>query len=316
MQTHNRPDEPQRDRIDVPSQRILDHLRQGGLPKYSGWQIIQPGSDPFSPDLSAYYAPRQLYAVAGRVDSDDFLCLEEGRRELVVIHHYSAPGFNEGATFKDIEDWLEHEVHPDATRRANVLRGGLDQVLDALMTSDRYQQNLDWGKPRRGHPEGTLRAHLADLEENLGHISHLLDPVEERMMRVLIHSHDTFKKNAEPRVPIDHPKSHATLAAGALRSLQAPLGLPTMAQNHDLLYSLYRSERVRGAFNERRMADLIGSISNIDMFVIFTEIDTLVPGKSSEPVTWSIERLEERGVQFAPRVHVARAILESARGLG
>jgi hypothetical protein len=31
----------------------------------------------------------------------------------------------------------------------------------------RFQKNLDWGEARSGHPEGTGRAHIAEIEPNL-----------------------------------------------------------------------------------------------------------------------------------------------------
>ena len=43
-----------------------------------------------------------------------------------------------------------------------------ESVLDRIRADERYQRNLDWGRPRKGHPEGTVRRHIAELEHNLG----------------------------------------------------------------------------------------------------------------------------------------------------
>ena len=37
-------------------------------------------------------------------------------------------------------------------------------ICEAILADPCYQGNLDWGKARHGHPEGTVRAHIADLE--------------------------------------------------------------------------------------------------------------------------------------------------------
>ena len=40
-------------------------------------------------------------------------------------------------------------------------------VFQSIIADPDYQKNLDWGKPRGGHPEGTVRAHIEELEQNL-----------------------------------------------------------------------------------------------------------------------------------------------------
>jgi hypothetical protein len=40
-------------------------------------------------------------------------------------------------------------------------------AFDAIVADPRYQKNLDWGKARPGHPEGTVRKHIAEIEQNL-----------------------------------------------------------------------------------------------------------------------------------------------------
>jgi hypothetical protein len=41
------------------------------------------------------------------------------------------------------------------------------QIFAAVIADPEYQKNLDWGQSRPGHPEGTVRAHIAELEQNL-----------------------------------------------------------------------------------------------------------------------------------------------------
>src|SRR4051812_5021505 len=89
-------------------------------------------------------------------------------------------------------------------------------LLDQIQADERYQANLDWGQPRSGHPEGTVRAHLLELEENLATLRRRLRADEVDSLRVLIHVHDTFKPDALAGVPITHPRSHASLARSFL----------------------------------------------------------------------------------------------------
>lgn len=41
------------------------------------------------------------------------------------------------------------------------------RALEAVTTDPRDLGNLDWGEARPGHPEGTVRAHIAEIEPNL-----------------------------------------------------------------------------------------------------------------------------------------------------
>jgi hypothetical protein len=86
------------------------------------------------------------------------------------------------------------------------------EMLDSIMRDPRYQRNLDWGKARSGHPEGKVRAHIAELERNLEALRHKLAETDYWRLRVLIHTHDTFKAEAQPGAPITSPNSHASLA--------------------------------------------------------------------------------------------------------
>jgi len=77
----------------------------------------------------------------------------------------------------------------------------------------RYQCGVQWGKPRRGHPEATIQAHIQELESNLAVLEPKLSELETEKLRLLIHTHDTFKFDAQPGVSVTHPKNHATLAS-------------------------------------------------------------------------------------------------------
>ena len=77
-------------------------------------------------------------------------------------------------------------------------------------------RNLDWGEVRSGHPEGTIRAHIAEVDCNLESLRHKLSETDYWRLRVIIHTHDTFKAEAQPGVPITAPHSHASLARAFL----------------------------------------------------------------------------------------------------
>lgn len=167
------------------------------------------------------------------------------------------------------------------------------QLLIEIQSDPRYLENLDWGKPRSGHPEGTLRAHLEELDANLRRLSPQLVPDEIARLRVLIHTHDTFKPQASAGVGITHPSSHASLARAFLAEFCADVDLLEMIQYHDEPYALWQRGR-RGPHDEERLVRLVRRIRDWDLFVAFLIIDGCTKGKSREPLAWFLTVLDGR----------------------
>src|SRR3954465_12928260 len=82
-------------------------------------------------------------------------------------------------------------------------------VFHAITRDKRYQRNLEWGEVRPGHPEGTIRAHIAELDGNLEQLRAKVSEADYWRLKVLIHTHDTFKGEAQPGAPIMSADSHA-----------------------------------------------------------------------------------------------------------
>ena len=60
------------------------------------------------------------------------------------------------------------------------------EIFAAITSDPRYQRNLDWGKVRPGHPEGTIRAHIAELEHNLERLCEKLSETDCWRLKVLL----------------------------------------------------------------------------------------------------------------------------------
>ena len=86
------------------------------------------------------------------------------------------------------------------------------KTFQHVVSDTRYLANLDWGKARKGHLEGTVRAHIAEIELNLERLRPKLSDEDYWKLKLLIHTHDSFKAEAQPGVPISDPRSHASLA--------------------------------------------------------------------------------------------------------
>lgn len=167
-------------------------------------------------------------------------------------------------------------------------------ILRRIQADERYQTNLSWGRARPGHPEGSIAAHIAELEDNLSTLRPELSEQECDRLRLLIHVHDTFKPDAQAGVAIVHPNSHASLARRFLEEFCDDAALAVMVQFHDEPYALWRQARAKGACNPQRFESLVDAISDWSLFCAFCIIDGCTAGKSRAPLQWLFAELPGR----------------------
>jgi hypothetical protein len=156
----------------------------------------------------------------------------------------------------------------------------------AVQKDPRYLENLDWGKPRRGHPEGTVRAHIAEVQGNLDRLRSRLSETDYWRAMLLVHTHDTFKSHAKPGVPISDPRSHASLGRAFLAEFTNDSDLLAMVQYHDEPYALWRQWKEKGVCNRLRWEALLGNIQDWNLFLAFCLADGCTEGKGREPLLW------------------------------
>jgi hypothetical protein len=160
------------------------------------------------------------------------------------------------------------------------------EIFEVVVSDSRYLANLDWGEVRAGHPEGTVRAHVAELEGNLERLRVRLTEEEYWKLRVLVHVHDSFKAEARRGVAITDPESHASLARGFLAGYCNDADLLAMVQYHDEPFALYRGFCARGECDGGRLEKLIREIGDWDLFLAFCVVDGCTEGKSREGLRW------------------------------
>jgi hypothetical protein len=170
-------------------------------------------------------------------------------------------------------------------------------MLEAIRADERYKRNITWGEPRSGHPEGTIEAHIRDLELNLETLRSRLSQSEYWRLRVLIHVHDTFKAEAPEGIPINAPNSHASLARKFVAEFTDDVELLNIVQYHDEPFALFqRKTRGRGLDRER-LKRLLSTIHEWDLYVAFLIIDGGTAGKSGEQLHWFFRELKRNKVQ-------------------
>ncbi len=167
------------------------------------------------------------------------------------------------------------------------------KILAEIQANERYKSNILWGKPRKGHPEGTILAHIQELEANLLRLSSRLQLLEIEKLRLAIHVHDTFKGEAKEGVPIENPESHASLAREFLAGYCDDPGLLHLIQYHDEPYALYQQFHRRGQCDQNRWTKFIDTVEDWDLLTAFLLIDNCTAGKGRNCLLWFFEAIED-----------------------
>ncbi len=151
---------------------------------------------------------------------------------------------------------------------------------------------LEWGKPRSGHPEGAVAAHVADLLERIDRDG---ESGERRSrLRFLALVHDSFKYRVAVGFPRRGKNHHAMQARRFAERYTADEGVLDAIELHDRPYALWRRYR-RGRLKEEAFEKMMDRVADRDLFLAFVVLDGATEGKSREPVRWFQEELERRG---------------------
>lgn len=166
----------------------------------------------------------------------------------------------------------------------------MQDLILAIVQDKRYLENIEWGEPRSGHPEGSIKKHIEELEKILSEKKFGNRTTLE--LKVLIHVHDTFKKDAKKGVEITHPEGHASLAANFLREKYHDERLIKIVQYHDEPFAIWKKYKYRNKLDVERIKNLMEKIPDHNLFFKFLEIDGNTEGKDKEPLLWFLKEAE------------------------
>jgi hypothetical protein len=170
------------------------------------------------------------------------------------------------------------------------------EIYQKIVASPRYLANIEYGQPRRGHAEGTVRAHIAELDKNLEtlKLTRGLDFSTYWKLKLLIHVHDSFKAESKRDAPIMDPQSHASLARQFLSEHTSDSDLLNIVQYHDVGYAVYRKYKDTGRLNESRLEEALGKIKDVDLFLLFAIIDACTASKGREMISWLVAYVNDK----------------------
>ena len=156
------------------------------------------------------------------------------------------------------------------------------------------QEGWEWGRPRSGHPEGAVGAHVADL---LRTIDEWGEKGERRAeLRFLSLVHDSLKFQVEDWLPKSGENDHAMRARRLAERYTDDERLLGILQEHDRPYRLWRRLRRTGRLDEEAFSKMLERVRDPALFLRFVELDGSTEGKDPEPVEWFRDELRRRGL--------------------
>jgi HD domain len=167
------------------------------------------------------------------------------------------------------------------------------ELEQALIADPELREGLAWGRPRRGHPEGSVGAHVADLLRTIDRWGETGQRRAELRFVALVH--DSMKYRVRDWLPKTGENHHAMRARRLAERYTTDERLLATIEHHDRPYALWRRPRRTGRMNEKRLDQMLERVPDIDLFLRFVELDGSTEGKKAAPLEWLKEEVRRRG---------------------
>ena len=156
-----------------------------------------------------------------------------------------------------------------------------------ILSDPEWQQGARWGKPRPGHPEGSVGAHVAEVLANVDRQA--VDPEDRRRLRLVAILHDALKHRVDQARPRRAENHHGAIARRfAERYLDDP-ALLDVVQLHDEAYNSWAAGDRSGDWHraEERARHLIERLGEaLPFYLRFYRADNQTGSKSTAPLEW------------------------------
>lgn len=198
-------------------------------------------------------------------------------REHTGHHHLPASGDHSPAGDFDSGLFLETELE----RR--------------ISQEPRWQLGLDWGRPRPGHPEGSIRSHVRAVLANVD--AFFRESTFRPQLRLIALVHDTFKHEVDPDKSRSGENHHGMIARRFAEPLVDDEAVLDVIELHDEAYNSWQkgARDKRWDRAEERATALIQRLGQtLGLYVAFYQCDNSVEGKSSDCFDWFQQQISRR----------------------
>lgn len=157
----------------------------------------------------------------------------------------------------------------------------------AICADPDWQEGMSWGRPRPGHPEGSVGRHTVEVLTNVERFAH--GEAERCDLRLVALLHDCCKHQTTRGGP-----SHGALARYLAEHYLDDERLLTVVERHDAGFRAWRLlKRGQEHRAEETLAELLASLREHDavgLFLSFVRCDSLTGDKSPLTYQWLTAR--------------------------
>jgi hypothetical protein len=160
-------------------------------------------------------------------------------------------------------------------------------VERAIAADPEWQRGMEWGSPRRGHPEGAVKHHTADVLANVD--GEATSDEERRRLRLAALVHDAFKYQApEGSAAVGSERHHGSFAARFLERFVDDDELVEVVRWHDEGFAAWTAHmHGRKQRAEERVRALVRRLGPaLPLFQRFFRADNATEGKTPKAVEW------------------------------
>jgi hypothetical protein len=170
-----------------------------------------------------------------------------------------------------------------------------ETVLErTIISTPEFIEGALWGKPRNGHPEGSVIAHIGHVLSNVDKYSTEETRLSLRLVAII---HDSFKYKVDRSKPKGGENHHAMIARRfAEKYINDPVILD-LIELHDEAYNSWCKGDRNKNWNkaEERAWTLVKRLGeNIELYLTFYQCDNETGDKNSENFQWFKKFLEEK----------------------
>jgi len=171
-----------------------------------------------------------------------------------------------------------------------------DALEKRIVNDPLWREGCNWGIPRKGHPEGAVIYHIAEVLQNVALLEKELSPELIRSLRLITLFHDTYKYLVDPMAPKRGDNHHARIARKCAASFPLEERELMVIETHDDAYHIWNAVN-NGMAAEKVQSRLdhlfLLNEPHLSLYYYFYCCDNRTGNKDQRPLAWFESMLPE-----------------------
>lgn len=160
-------------------------------------------------------------------------------------------------------------------------------IEQQICDNPEWQKGVEWGIPRKAHPEGKVINHIREVLSNIDRLE--VTKEERASLRLIALVHDTFKYKVDRHQSKTDDNNHGVIAREFAQRYIQDEGILDIIELHDKAHSSYMIGKRHDDWElaEREARELITVLGdNIDLYLKFFECDNRTGTKKLDDFEW------------------------------